>query len=64
MNPATGDRLTGLNLLFHILHLDPLINLWLTISTLGDGLYRDPRGLAAFWLHDGALSWWHSQYLG
>jgi len=30
MNPATGDRLTGLNLLFHILHLDPLINLWLT----------------------------------
>jgi glucose/mannose transport system permease protein len=30
MNPATGDRLTGLNLLFHILHLDPLINLWFT----------------------------------
>ncbi len=30
MNPATGDRLTGINLIFHSLHLDFLINLWYT----------------------------------
>jgi glucose/mannose transport system permease protein len=30
MNPATGDRTTGLNLLFDNLGLDPLINAWHT----------------------------------
>jgi glucose/mannose transport system permease protein len=30
MNPATGERLTGLNLLFGNLGLDPLINAWHT----------------------------------
>lgn len=30
MNPSTGDRLTGINLIFHLLHLDFLINLWYT----------------------------------
>jgi glucose/mannose transport system permease protein len=30
MNPASGDRLTGLNLIFHNIHLDFLINLWYT----------------------------------
>ena len=28
MNPATGDRITGINLIFHSLHLDFLISLW------------------------------------
>jgi glucose/mannose transport system permease protein len=28
MNPATGDRITGINLIFHSLHLDSLISLW------------------------------------
>jgi glucose/mannose transport system permease protein len=28
MNPATGNRLTGINLIFHSLHLDSLISLW------------------------------------
>ncbi len=30
MNPATGDRLTGINMIFHMLHLDFLISLWYT----------------------------------
>jgi len=30
MNPAMGSRLTGINLIFHNLHLDFLINLWYT----------------------------------
>jgi glucose/mannose transport system permease protein len=30
MNPSTGDRLAGLNLIFHSLHLDFLISLWYT----------------------------------
>jgi glucose/mannose transport system permease protein len=28
MNPATGNRITGINLIFHSLHLDSLISLW------------------------------------
>lgn len=28
MNPAVGDRITGLNLIFHTLHLDFLISKW------------------------------------
>ncbi len=28
MNPAVGNRLTGINLIFHSLHLDFLISLW------------------------------------
>lgn len=30
MSPATGDRLTGINLIFHMLHLEFLINKWFT----------------------------------
>jgi glucose/mannose transport system permease protein len=30
MNPATGSRITGINLIFKNLHLDPLISLWHT----------------------------------
>ncbi len=30
MNPATGNRLTGINMIFHTLHLDSLISLWYT----------------------------------
>ncbi len=30
MNPATGDRITGINLIFQKLHLDFLISLWHT----------------------------------
>jgi glucose/mannose transport system permease protein len=30
MNPATGSRLTGINLIFHALHLDFLNSLWYT----------------------------------
>lgn len=28
MNPATGNRITGINLIFHNLHLDSFISLW------------------------------------
>ncbi len=28
MNPATGNRITGINLIFHNLHLDFLVSLW------------------------------------
>jgi glucose/mannose transport system permease protein len=28
MNPATGNRTTGINLIFHNLHLDSLVSLW------------------------------------
>jgi glucose/mannose transport system permease protein len=28
MNPATGSRITGINLIFQMLHLDSLISLW------------------------------------
>jgi glucose/mannose transport system permease protein len=28
MNPATGNRITGINLIFHNLHLDSLVSLW------------------------------------
>ena len=35
MNPAQGDRLSGLNLLFHNLHLDFLINSWYATPTWG-----------------------------
>lgn len=41
MNPATGSRITGLNLLFHTLHLDFLISKWHT-TTIG----KDPWGIA------------------
>ena len=30
MSPATGSRMTGLNLIFHSLHLDFLVNAWYT----------------------------------
>jgi glucose/mannose transport system permease protein len=30
MNPATGNRLTGINMIFHSLHMDFLISLWYT----------------------------------
>ncbi len=30
MNPATGNRLTGINMIFHVLHLDFLNSLWYT----------------------------------
>jgi glucose/mannose transport system permease protein len=30
MNPSTGSRMTGLNLIFHWLHLDFLVNSWYT----------------------------------
>jgi glucose/mannose transport system permease protein len=32
MNPATGDRITGLNLIFQKLHMDFLISLWHTTA--------------------------------
>jgi len=32
MNPATGARLTGINLIFHFLHLDFLIGKWFTTA--------------------------------
>jgi glucose/mannose transport system permease protein len=35
MNPAMGDRLSGINLLFHYLGLDFLINTWYNTPTYG-----------------------------
>jgi glucose/mannose transport system permease protein len=49
MNPATGDRISGLNLLFSMLHLDFLINKWYTTGTWGIAAIA----LAAIWQMSG-----------
>lgn len=49
MNPATGSRLSGFNLLFHNLHLDFLINNWHTTRTWGIAAIA----LAAIWQMSG-----------
>jgi glucose/mannose transport system permease protein len=49
MNPAEGDRLSGLNLLFSYLHLDFLINKWHTTETWGIAAIA----LAAIWQMSG-----------
>jgi glucose/mannose transport system permease protein len=45
MNPAEGDRISGFNLLFSMLHLDFLINKWHTTVTWGIAAIA----LAAIW---------------
>ncbi|WKZ50381.1 MAG: sugar ABC transporter permease [Anaerolineales bacterium] len=49
MNPAEGDRLSGLNLLFSYFHLDFLINKWYTTETWGIAAIA----LAAIWQMSG-----------
>jgi glucose/mannose transport system permease protein len=49
MNPAEGDRLSGLNLLFSYLNLDFLINKWHTTETWGIAAIA----LAAIWQMSG-----------
>lgn len=49
MNPATGDRLSGFNLLFSYLNLDFLINKWHTTETWGIAAIA----LAAIWQMSG-----------
>jgi glucose/mannose transport system permease protein len=49
MNPATGERLSGFNLLFKTLHLDFLINDWHTTPTWGIAAIA----LAAIWQMSG-----------
>ncbi len=49
MNPATGSRISGLNLLFSYLHLDFLINKWHTTPTWGMAAIA----LAAIWQMSG-----------
>ncbi len=49
MNPATGDRISGFNLLFKTLHLDFLINDWHTTPTWGIAAIA----LAAIWQMSG-----------
>jgi len=49
MNPAEGDRISGLNLLFANLHLDFLINKWHTTETWGIAAIA----LAAIWQMSG-----------
>ncbi|GAB4536371.1 MAG: sugar ABC transporter permease [Anaerolineales bacterium] len=49
MNPATGERMSGLNLLFHHLHLDFLINRWHTTPNWGMAAIA----LAAIWQMSG-----------
>ena len=49
MNPATGSRMSGLNLLFSYLHLDFLINNWHTTPTWGIAAVA----LAAIWQMSG-----------
>ncbi|GAB4444326.1 MAG: sugar ABC transporter permease [Anaerolineales bacterium] len=49
MNPATGDRLSGFNLLFSYLHLDFLINKWHTTENWGIAAIA----LAAIWQMSG-----------
>jgi len=49
MNPAEGDRISGLNLLFSYLHLDFLINKWHTTETWGIAAIA----LAAIWQMSG-----------
>lgn len=49
MNPAEGDRMSGLNLLFSNLHLDFLVNKWHTTETWGIAAIA----LAAIWQMSG-----------
>ncbi|GER79601.1 MAG: sugar ABC transporter permease [Anaerolineaceae bacterium] len=49
MNPAEGDRLSGLNLLFSYFHLDFLISKWYTTETWGIAAIA----LAAIWQMSG-----------
>jgi glucose/mannose transport system permease protein len=49
MNPAEGDRISGLNLLFSMLHLDFLVNKWYTTDTWGIAAIA----LAAIWQMSG-----------
>lgn len=49
MNPASGDRLSGFNLLFKTVHLDFLINDWHTTPTWGIAAIA----LAAIWQMSG-----------
>ena len=49
MNPAEGDRISGLNLLFSYVHLDFLINKWYTTETWGIAAIA----LAAIWQMSG-----------
>jgi glucose/mannose transport system permease protein len=49
MNPAEGNRLSGLNLLFSYLHLDFLISKWYTTETIGIAAIA----LAAIWQMSG-----------
>lgn len=49
MNPAEGDRISGLNLLFSMLHLDFLVNKWYTTPTWGIAAIA----LAAIWQMSG-----------
>ncbi len=49
MNPATGDRLSGFNLLFKTFHLDFLVNDWHTTPTWGIAAIA----LAAIWQMSG-----------
>jgi len=49
MNPATGTRISGFNLLFHYLNLDFLINNWHTTRTWGIAAIA----LAAIWQMSG-----------
>ena len=65
MNPATGSRTTGINLIFQ----KPGIrvsdqHMACHPSPMGYGVYGHPGGLAALRVCDGALPGRHSQHLG
>ena len=53
MNPAQGSRISGLNLLFHTLHLDFLKQLIHGNALLGHGVYCSSGYLATFGLYNG-----------
>ena len=56
MNPALGDRISGINLIFHNLHLDFLINSWHTTPRVWNRGHCTAGSLADVRLYHGALS--------
>jgi len=55
MNPATGDRLAGINLMFHLAHLDFLISKWFTNPQPWAWHLRSSRRYGNSRLYHGAL---------
>ncbi len=64
MNPATGSRITGINLIFQVpwprLFNQPMA---FHAHAVGNGIYSNSCRLATLRFHDGTLSGWHTEHL-